>query len=66
MKAPNLTYELIDVFAGVQSVAVHWRRPGREVIELMKFNTACKVVNGSVLLKIRRQTSVKKCTRVSP
>jgi hypothetical protein len=52
LKAPNLTYELIDVFAGVSSVAIHWRRPGREVIEVMEFNSACKVMRSSVLLKM--------------
>ena len=52
LKTPNLTYELIDVFAGVGSITVHWRRPGREVIEVMEFNPACKVVRSSVLTKI--------------
>jgi hypothetical protein len=52
LKAPNLIYELIDVFVGVRNVTVHWRRPGREVIEMMEFNSACKVVRSSVLLKI--------------
>lgn len=52
LKAPNLTFELIDVFAGVQSVSVHWRRPSREVIEVLEFDTACKVVRSSVLWKV--------------
>ena len=52
LKAQNLTFELIDVFAGVKNVAIHWRRPGREVIEVLEFNSACKVVRSSVLWKI--------------
>ena len=51
LKAPNLTFELIDVFAGVNGVSIHWRRPGREVIETMEFNAACQVVRGTVTLK---------------
>jgi hypothetical protein len=51
LKAPNLTFELIDVFAGVNSVSIHWRRPGREVIETLEFNAACQVVRGNVMLK---------------
>ncbi|HZQ39550.1 MAG TPA: nuclear transport factor 2 family protein [Rhizomicrobium sp.] len=51
LKAPNLTFELIDVFAGVNSVSIHWRRPGREVIETMEFNADCRVVRGNVTLK---------------
>ena len=50
LKAPNLTFELIDVFAGVNSVSIHWRRPGRESIETMEFNTVCQVVRGNVTL----------------
>jgi hypothetical protein len=52
LKAQNLTFELIDVFAGVKSVSVHWRRPGREVIEVMEFDAACKVVRSSVRWKV--------------
>jgi hypothetical protein len=52
LKAPGLTYELVDVLAGVGSVAIHWRRPGREVVEVMEFNATCKVVRANVLLKI--------------
>jgi len=45
---PDLTFDLIDVFAGIQSVSVHYTRRGaREVIEVMEFNAACKVVRGS-------------------
>jgi hypothetical protein len=51
LKAPNLTFELIDVFAGVNSLSIHWRRPGREVIETMEFNAVCQVVRGIVTLK---------------
>ena len=48
----NLTFELVDAFPGVNSVAIHWRRPGREVIEVVEFNPACKVVRSNVLVKL--------------
>ncbi|HET7085189.1 MAG TPA: nuclear transport factor 2 family protein [Rhizomicrobium sp.] len=52
LKALNPTFELIDVFTGVNSVSIHWRRPGREVVETMEFNAACQVVRGNVMLKL--------------
>jgi hypothetical protein len=51
--APDLKFDLINVFAGIQSVSVHYtRHGGREVIEVMEFNAACKVVRGSANWKI--------------
>jgi hypothetical protein len=51
LKALNPIFELVDVFAGVNSISIHWRRPGHEVIETMEFNAACQVVRGTVTLK---------------
>ena len=51
LKAPGLTYELVDVFAGVGSLAIHWRRPGREVVEIMELNAKCKVTRANVLVR---------------
>ena len=50
--SPNPTFELVEAFPGVGSVAIHWRRPGREVIEVVEFNAACKVFRSNVLVKL--------------
>lgn len=45
---PDLTFDLIDVFAGVQSLAIHYNSRGRrENVEVLEFNADCKVVRGS-------------------
>lgn len=51
LQAPNVTFELVEAFPGVNSVAIHWRRPGREVIEVVEFNAGCKVIRSNVLVK---------------
>ena len=52
LQGSNLTYELIDAFPGVNSVAIHWRRPGRDVVEVVEFDAACKVNRSNVLVKL--------------
>ncbi len=47
---PDLKFELIGVYAGVKSVAIHYRtRAGRMVVEVLEFNSDCEVVRGSAI-----------------
>ena len=51
--APDLKFDLIDVFAGAQSISVHYTRNGtREVIEVMEFEVGCKVVRAGANWKV--------------
>lgn len=55
LQGSNLTFELIDAFPGVNSVAIHWRRAGREVVEVVEFNSTCKVIRSNVLVTLAPQ-----------
>ena len=45
--APPLRFELVDVFAGVESIAIYYRSIGRKMAcEILFFNTARQVVRG--------------------
>jgi ketosteroid isomerase-like protein len=45
---PPLAFELIDAYAGIDSVAIHYRSVGRKyVVEVIEFDAARRAVRGS-------------------
>lgn len=47
---PPLTFELLNVYAGVKSIAIHYRSVGRRLAtEVLEFDAACRVVRGNAL-----------------
>ena len=45
---PPLRFELLGVFAGVRSIAIHYRSVGRRVVtEVLQFDTSARVVSGA-------------------
>jgi hypothetical protein len=45
---PPLRFELIDVYAGVNTIAIHYRSVGRKyVVEVIEFNEQRRAIRGS-------------------
>ena len=45
--SPPLRFELIDVYAGVSSLTIHYRSVGRRIAaEVLEFDAQCRVVRG--------------------
>jgi hypothetical protein len=52
---PNLKFELIGVYAGIGSVAIHYRNAsGLAVVEVLELDSNCKVVRGNAIRSIPR------------
>jgi hypothetical protein len=50
---PDLKFELIGVYAGIGSLAIHYRNASkRNVVEVLEFDQSCKVVRGNAIRSI--------------